>query len=318
MSSVAMGPGGEFDRIRAIQAELGNAIAGVGDDCAIVPAGEGTLVISTDAVVAGHHFREAWITPEEVGWRGTAAACSDLAAAGAAPVGVVSALTIPEGSPDDLAVAVMRGAGAMVRAVGTIILGGNLSGGPVLSLTTTVLGRTAHPMSRSGARPGDDLYVTGVLGGARAALYAWRDGREPSAAARGAFAHPQPRLGAGRWLAAHGATAMLDISDGLGGDAPHLAAASGVAIAIELERLPIHPAVHAEAARAGVSAAAFAAAGGEDYELLVTLPSDFASADELEPASGVILTRIGRVGAGQGVVFTERGAPMEITSFRHR
>ncbi len=317
MSTIAMGPGSEFDRIRAIIDTLGDVAVGLGDDCGVVPPGRGTLVVSTDATVAGEHFREEWIPPHDVGWRAMAAALSDLAAAGAVPAGVVVALTLPPGSPDDLSAAVMGGAGSMARAVGTRILGGNLSGGPVLSITTTVLGYAPRPMSRRGASPGDGVYVTGVLGGARAALTAWLDGRQPTDAARVAFAHPQPRLGAGQWLATNGATAMLDISDGLGGDARHLAAASGVGVTIDLERLPIHPAVHAEASRAGVSAAAFAASGGEDYELLVTLPADFAAADHLEPASGVILTRIGTVEAGAGARFLADGAEVEVTGFRH-
>lgn len=318
MTDVAMGEGGEFDTIRAIAAALGDVATGWGDDTAPIPDGEGTLVTSTDSATEGVHFRADWLRPEEIGWRAAAAALSDLAAAAAAPAGVVVALTLPGDASDALAVGVMRGIGSMARAVGTRILGGNLTRGPSLAITTTVFGHAARVMSRRGASPGDGVYVTGQLGGARAALLAWLDGRTPAIAARIAFAHPQPRLGAGQWLAAQGATAMLDISDGLGGDSAHLAAASGVALRIDLERLPVQSAVYAEAARAGVSAVAFAAAGGEDYELLVTLPASFARATELEPASGVVLTRIGEVREGQGVTFTDLGSAVEIPAYRHR
>src|SRR5690606_8898779 len=138
--------------------------------------------------------------------------------------------------------------------------------------------RAVHLVRRTGARPGDGLWVSGALGGARAALAAWEDGRQPDARAREAFARPAPRLALGAWLAAAGAHAMLDLSDGLAGDARHLAAASGVRIAVELERVPLHHAVHAEAERARKAPARFAAEGGEDYELLAALPATFGSA----------------------------------------
>jgi thiamine-monophosphate kinase len=185
-------------------------------------------------------------------------------------------------------------------------------------VAVTVFGHAdPAPLSRVGARPGDGVYVTGALGGARAGLLDWLDGRAPSTAGRFAFARPQPRLAAARWLATQGATAMMDISDGLGGDARHLAAASGVRLELELERLPIHPSVHAVARRAGTGFRQFAATGGEDYELLVTLPAAFTAERECEPAAGVSLTRIGRVVAGSGVLATLDGEPVELSGFRH-
>jgi thiamine-monophosphate kinase len=311
-----MGPGREFDRIREIIAALGEAAGPIGDDTAPVPPGVGTLIVSTDASVDEVHFRRDWLSPEEIGWRATASALSDLAAAGAAPAGVTIALTLPADFPESDLLAVMRGVGECASRAGCTVLGGDLTGGGTLSLTVTVFGHARRVVSRRGARPGDGVWVTGTLGGARAGLLAFQDGRTPPPAARAAFARPHPRLAAGQWLAAHGATAMMDISDGLGGDAGHLAAASGVGLHIELDRVPIHPSVHAEAARRDEAAAVLAATGGEDYELLVILPPD-AVGSACEPGAGIPLSRIGTVVAGVGVTCTLAGQPCEITGFQH-
>lgn len=313
---IAMGSGGEFDRIRAIVAALGDAAGPIGDDTAAIPGGEGELRVSTDVSVEEVHFRRDWLALDEIGWRATASALSDLAATAAEPAGITIALTIPDGTADADVVQVMRGVGAAAAAAGCRLLGGDISGGGTWSLAVTVFGHSVRPLSRRGARPGDGIWVSGVLGGARAALLAWQDGREPAPAARLAFARPQPRLAAGRWLASRGASAMLDLSDGLGGDAEHLAAASGVGLEIELDRLPIHPSVHAEARRTGQPAAEFAAIGGEDYELLVALPEGVDGA-ACEPGAGVPLTRIGTVVAGSGVRCLLAGRAIAVAGFRH-
>lgn len=318
MTTIALGDGEEFDRIRQIAATLGAAAGPLGDDTATIPAGRGTLVVSTDASVEGVHFRREWLTLPEIGWRATASALSDLAAAAATPAGITVALVVPESCPDEAVPLLMAGVGEAALASGCRVLAGDLSSGPVLMVSVTVFGYADPvPLSRVGARPGDGVYLTGSLGAARAALLDWLDGRTPSTAARFAFARPQPRIAAGRWLASQGATAMMDVSDGLGGDAPHLAAASGVRLELELERLPIHPSVHAVARRLGTGFRPFAATGGEDYELLVTLPASFAAERECEPAAGVLLTRIGRVVEGSGVSVTLDGKAVELSGFRH-
>lgn len=315
---VALGPGGEFDRIRRIADALGPHAGPLGDDTAAIPARPGIMVVSTDASVEGVHFRREWLTLPEIGWRATASALSDLAAAAAEPAGITVAVVVPPDLGEAGLVAVMTGVGEAAQSAGCQLLGGDLSSGASLALTVTVFGHAQPaPMSRRGARPGDGVYVTGALGGARAALLDWLDGATPSPAARIAFARPQPRLLAGRWLAGQGATAMMDVSDGLAGDARHLAAASGVGLRLALERLPIHPSVHRVAARRGEPFAAFAASGGEDYELLVTLPPGFAAARECEPAAGVVLTRIGEVVAGSGVEALLHGEPVAVAGYAH-
>lgn len=319
MTGIPLGRGREFDRIRAIAGVLGEGAAGLGSDCAVLPPGFGEVVVSTDLTVEGVHFRTEWLAFEEIGWKAAAGALSDLAAAGAEVVGLTASVGVPRDAPDDHLTQMMRGVGGAVAAVGGRVLGGDLSAAPQWVIDVTVLGRATRPMGRIGAKPGDSLWVTGTLGGARAALLAWQEGGSPAAGARERFAHPLPRIREGRWLAAHGATAMLDISDGLGGDAAHLAAASGVRIEIDLEQLPVHPDVVAIALARGEPLQAFAARGGEDYELLVALPKAFdaAGASRFQRDTGTVLTRIGRVRRGSGVSATFAGVAVTLTGHDH-
>ncbi len=318
MTQIAMGGSGEFDRIRAIAAALGDKGGRLGDDTAAIPEGVGTLVVSTDASIENVHFRRAWLTPREIGWRAAASALSDLAAAAATAAGITAALTVPADTGERELVDLMLGVGDAAAFAGCKVLGGDLSGGEAIAITITVFGHAERPLSRRGASAGDGVWVTGTLGGARAALSAWLDGRQPEERARAAFAHPLPRLGVARWLAASGATAMMDISDGLGGDAQHLAAASEAGLRLELERIPLHESVSNAARFVDEDPALFAAVGGEDYELLVTLPRDFNRADECLAATGVALTRIGSVRRDAGVVATMMGALVTVPGFQHR
>ena len=317
--ATTLGPGREFDRVRRIAAALGARAAGLGDDCAVLASGNGMLVASTDVSVEDVHFRRAWLSLEEIGWRATAAALSDLAADGAEPAGVLVALTVPARAGDEDVVAVMTGAGAAAAEAGGRVVGGDLSAGPAWSVAVTVLGWTASPVDRAGARPGDGLWVTGALGGARAALEAWLRGDAPDGAARQAFARPVPRIRAGRWLAQHGARAMIDVSDGLAADAGHLAAASGLAVTLDLEHVPVATAARAEAARLAIPAERFAAESGEDYELLVALPAGFEAADvrAFESVCGLPLTRVGDVMPGAGVQARLQGALLALAGYDH-
>ncbi len=313
--SLRLGPGGEFDRLRAIFATLGAAGRDLGDDCALLPIGGRTLAISIDLSLEGVHFRTDWLSFREIGWRATAAALSDLAADGATPLGVLVSLGVP-GNPKGLpggrpqrrsgnaspAVQIMAGGGAAARSVGASVLGGDLVRSSRYLVDVCALGVAQRPVRRSGARPGDGLWVTGRLGGAGLALAALRGGRRLAPVLRRRFAHPLPRIAAGRWLARRGARAMIDISDGLAGDAGHLAAASGVGIAIELERVPRWP---------GVTPLA-AAQSGEEYELLVAMPRAFgdAGARAFRRATGLPLRRIGACTAGHGLRITDDGRPI--------
>jgi thiamine-monophosphate kinase len=314
--SLALGPGAEFDRIREIVRVLGAQASGLGDDCGLVREGKGFFALSTDMSVEGVHFRTEWIGPEEIGWRATAGALSDLAAEGAEPIGVLCAVAVPTGA-ESVIPALMAGVGAAAKFAGALVLGGDLSAGSGWNVTVTVIGRTQAPVTRAGAEAGDRLWVTGTLGAARAALEAWRRGETPAPGARARFAHPEPRIAAGLWLARHGAGAMLDLSDGLGSDAGHLAAASKVALEIDLNALPVAPEVGEEARRCGVSAPRFAAEAGEDYELLVALPRDFDEVDAFVRACGIGLTAIGAVRKGSGVRFRQGTQELQLRGFDH-
>jgi thiamine-monophosphate kinase len=295
-----LGPGEEFDAIRDLIARFGDVASGIGDDAAVldVPRGE-RLVVSTDTSVEGRHFRAGWLSAEEIGYRAVTAALSDLAAMAAQPLAVLWAVDLPEGWRPKL-LALADGARDAVRAVGTKIVGGNLSGADALSITTTVLGSAYRPLTRAGARDGDRLYVTGRLGGPALALASWLAEKTPEREHRARFARPQARIIEARWLADHGVTAGLDISDGLASDARHLAAAGGIGLTVHIDRLPTVQGADAQTA----------ARSGEEYELLVTAPS--LDTAEFERRFGIPLTAIGEVGAGGGVAFLDRGRPVEV------
>lgn len=276
-------------------ARWGPLSSGAGDDAAImdVPAGM-RLVASTDSSIEGVHFRRDWLTLEEIGYRATTAALSDLAAMAASPLGLLVAAAIPT----DIArrvEALADGIGLASRVAGCPIVGGDLTRDDRISLTITVLGMAASPVRRVGARPGDGLYVTGELGGPGAAVRALAASQVPDPGHLDRFCHPVARLAESAWLAAAGATAMIDISDGLSSDARHLAAASGVSIAIDVDALPVIPG----------AGRVEAASSGEEYELLATAPDEL-DCRAFRQAFGIPLTRIGTVSAREDVPVTFR------------
>jgi thiamine-monophosphate kinase len=294
--SIPLGPGAEFDTIRALIERWGDRAAGIGDDAAMLPLTRGDLLVtSVDAAIENRHFRREWLSPREIGYRAVAAALSDLAAMAARPLGILIAFALPDAWRNDLG-EIADGAGDAVAASGTVIRGGNISASTELSITTTVLGSAFDPLTRTGARPGDRVFVTGRLGGPGAALARLRRG-EDSGAFRERFAHPVPRLAEARWLVDRGATAGIDISDGLVADLRHLAAASGVSVAIDAARVPLVAGVGADDALVS----------GEEYELLVAArePLDVAT---FEARFGVPLSEIGTVGDGTKGLVSVHGA----------
>jgi len=162
VTRIPLGAGPEFDRIRAAAAALGDSAGALGDDCASIPDAEGTVVLSTDASVENVHFRRAWLSAEEIGWRAASAALSDLAAQGAAPVGLLAAVALPRETPEAESTAVMRGIGRAAAAVGATVLGGDLSAAGEWMITVTVVGRAVHPVSRRGAAAGDPASLFGL------------------------------------------------------------------------------------------------------------------------------------------------------------
>jgi thiamine-monophosphate kinase len=312
---------GEFellDRIRARLPQPGpRVLLGSGDDAAVTVPG-GATATSVDALVDGVHFRREWSSPMQIGAKALAVALSDLAAMGAEAGEAYVVLGIPADLDENGCLELLDGIAQVAEKTGTTLAGGDVARAPVLTLAMTVVGhaRSADELvTRSRARPGDALVVTGELGGAAAGLLLL----EGNESARASFQphsgrnddrsrsilrrqlEPRPRLEAGRELAAAGATAMIDLSDGLGGDAGHIAVASGVRLRIEADALPLAPGLAELAAAAERDPLELATSGGEDYELLAALPEErFADAVAAVENHGG-LTRIGVVLAGEGV-----------------
>ena len=291
----------EFDVIRAMLGVWGPHAHGIGDDAAVLTVPEGQrLIASTDASFEGVHFRREWLRPREIGARAAAAALSDIAAMAATPLGLLLALALPQSWLPEIE-EVAHGVGEMASRARCPIVGGNLARADVLSLTITVLGTAVSPLARAGARAGDVLYVTGLLGGSASALQALMRGTPVRDVDRQRFAAPRPRIDEARWLAERGATAAIDISDGLLADAGHVAAASGVAIELDPARYPCVD---------GVSPAV-AAWSGEEYELLVAFPPNLVpDVDTFRARFGLPLTAVGRVSHGEGV--RERGSAVRV------
>ena len=288
---------------------------GAGDDAAVVDSGR--LVLSTDLTVEDVHFRRSWVTFAEVGARAVTAAASDLAAMAAAPVAVLISLAVAPGEAEAVLSEVGEGVRAALGELGAPLVGGDLaaSPGPVV-IDVTVVGEAEEPVKRSGAHAGDELWVTGVLGGSAGAVRAWRDGAEPHPNLRASFVQPTARINEARWLAEQvQVRAMIDLSDGLAGDVRHLASASGVRIVVDPRLVPVHPDLTME------DALSLAMSGGEDYELCFVSPpgSTAPRAAEFQERFGIELTHVGHVeeGAGVEIVDTTDGEGSVAGGFDH-
>lgn len=301
-----LGPGAEFDRIRSLleqsRVPLPSSVrVGPGDDAAVLD--EPDLVVSTDLSVEGVHFRREWLGAAEIGFRAVSAALSDVAAMAGEPLGVLISVALPPEGGSETWRELGTGVAAACESVGAALLGGDLARSPgPLMLDVTVLGRATEPVLRSGAQPGDELWVTGTLGGSGGAVRLWEEGRQPPEDLRKAFTRPVPRIAEARWLAGEvGLHALIDLSDGLRGDAGHIAAASGVEITLDLFLVPFHPGLSEIFGE--VTARELALAGGEDYELcFAAAPGAVrARADAFAQEFRTDLTRVGTVGAGSGV-----------------
>jgi thiamine-monophosphate kinase len=278
---------------------------GIGDDAAVLAPFRHSIVVTVDASVEDVHFRRRWMGWEDVGYRATVAAASDVLAMGARPTVAVAAWTIPPDLAEADVDAIARGQRAAADALGLAFVGGNLASGPCVSITTTVLGEAARPVARAGARVGDRIGIYGPLGLAALGLAALERGvpeLAPDGVAR--FRRPPVHLGA-NLATAH---AAIDVSDGLAQDVGHLARASGVRVVLELARLQARRvAAHvAQALAVGVDLDRLELSGGEDYALVAAfdvVPEGFDDIGFVEAGEGVeLLSNGGRTGAPPGYV----------------
>jgi thiamine-monophosphate kinase len=306
---------GEFELLARIRERLpppgARVRVGMGDDAAVTEP-EGATATSVDAIVDGVHFRRERSSLAQVGHKALATALSDLAAMGAEPGEAYVVLAVPPDLDEDGCMALFEGIAALAELTGTTLAGGDVTRSPALAVTVTVVGHAPSAdafVTRAGARSGDLVVLTGELGAAGAGLLLLErpdagkalDAEVDAALKRRQLA-PQPHLQAGRALAAAGATAMIDLSDGLGADSEHLARQSGVQLRIDAAAVPLAPGVAAVAEAAGVETIRFAASCGEDYELLATLPSsELSAAVAAVEGTGTALTAVGEVVAGEGV-----------------
>lgn len=319
----------EFELIDALEGVFSAASArvlrGIGDDASVTRA-NGYAVTSVDMMVEEVHFRRSQLSMAEIGHRALAAALSDLAAMGAPGGEAFVALGLPPRLELDEVVALARGAAALASRHDAVIAGGDVTRSDRLTVSVTVTGWTHDAgalVGREGAQPGDLVCVTGNLGQAGAGLAVLEErahvGLDQERVLRERYARPEPRLEEGRSLAAAGARAMIDISDGLAMDAQHLARRSGVRLELSLDALPTGSAVEDVAAQLGTSPGAFAATAGDDYELCACIPRSARALAEAESRrwdSGAGLTWVGVVAAGSPAV-TFAGSEGGLSGYEH-
>ena len=309
---------GEFeliDHIREHFSEVPQGVVGIGDDCAIIEGESEEWLFSTDLVVEGVHFLRTKSSPEDVGWKSAAVNLSDIAAMGGEPVATFLSIALPKDAQGEWAERFVEGYAEISDLYGVPLLGGDTTSSlRDVAINVGVLGKnpTGTSLLRSGARVGDTIFVTGMLGDSGAGLrLLLGDLAADNTTAYLTTKHnrPTPRIAEGIALRKTGKVgAMMDISDGIASDLRHILRASGVGAEVDVELIPTSPQLRAICEREGWSVAELATAAGEDYELLFTAP------EEIAQMVNFPLYPIGRIVEREGLVWLRGGEPTDLAT----
>jgi thiamine-monophosphate kinase len=287
---------GEFGLIRTVASAFPRTPAvliGSGDDAASL-ATSGPVLVTTDLLIERRHFRRDWSEPEDVGHRAAAASLADIAAMGGTATGLVVGFAGPEDLPVDWVRGLAEGMAEEVGKVGATVVGGDVSSADHVLLAVTALGHAeTEPVTRGGARPGQIVALAGRVGWAAAGFAVLGRGFRSPRAVVEAYRRPLVPYAAGPEAASAGASAMIDVSDGLLADLGHIASASGVAIDVDPSALEIAEPLEAVGAAVGVDPVSFCLTGGEDHALAATFDATAELPDGWRP--------VGRVSEGSGV-----------------
>ena len=305
---------GEFGFIDFIRSHFPDhdGTIGIGDDCAVMPTGEGELLFSTDLLMEGVHFLRNESSPEDVGWKAAAVNLSDIAAMGGTPVATFLSIALPKEAQGEWADRFIEGYTDISRQYDVPLLGGDTTSSlRDIAVNVGILGRcpSGRRLMRNGAKVGETIYVTGPLGDSAGGLQAILKGIERTEdVTRLICRHkrPIPRIEAGRLLMESGkAGAMMDISDGIGSDLRHIMKASGVGAVIDLERLPLSPELVSVCKEQGWDIYEMATSGGEDFELMFTAPAG------LENELDIAVYPIGKIVPGNELSWRFSNEPMD-------
>jgi thiamine-monophosphate kinase len=274
-----LGELGEFGLIRRVatgRSQPASTLVGPGDDAAVVAAPDGRVVATTDVLVESVHFRLDWSTPEQVGRRAAAANLADVAAMGAVPTALLVGLACPAATPVATLDGLANGLWAEAEAAGAGVVGGDVASATQLVVAVTALGALEGrpPVLRSGAQPGDLVALRGRVGWAAAGLAVLQRGFRSPAVVVNAHRMPEPPYAAGPEAARAGASAMIDVSDGLLADLGHVAAASGVLIDVRSTALEVPSRLVDVGAALGADPRHWLLTGGDDHALAATFPPD--------------------------------------------
>ena len=313
---------GEFELIGHIKDmfPVPEDVLGIGDDCAVIPAGEGELLFSTDLLMEGVHFLRSESSPEDVGWKAAAVNLSDMAAMGGTPVATFLSIAIPKDAQGEWAERFIEGYALISRQFDVPLLGGDTTSSlRDIAVNVGILGRcpSGRGLMRSGAEVGETIYVTGPLGDSAGGLQAILKGIDRTEDVEiliNRHKRPVPRVYEGRRLMECGRVgAMMDISDGIASDLRHIMKASGVGAVVALDKLPCSSQLRSVCAEQDWDIYELATGGGEDFELLLTGP------EGLERSVEFPLYAVGLVVAGDDIVWTLDDEPVDsrFAGYRH-